>query len=75
MKLLHYVAQQWRSIHGGVAEQRGLREVAEANSARPSHKDWDNVPGIDLLSQGRDHPGQPSLTRAQWTLVASWSTF
>lgn len=57
MKLLHYVAQQWRSIHGGVAEQRGLREVAEANSARPSHKDWDNVPGIELLSQGRDHPG------------------
>ncbi len=52
------MGQQWRSIHGGAAEQRGLCEVAEANSARPSQKDGDNVPGVENVVSGPRQPQQ-----------------
>ena len=43
-------------------QPRSPREVAEANSARPSYKAGDNVLGVELLSQGWDHPRKPSVS-------------
>lgn len=74
MKLLHYAVQQWKCIHGDAAEQRGQREVAEANSARPFAQRPGHSPGYRAVVSGSRPPRETfTPTRTQWTLfLETW---